>query len=264
MLRALRAIHDRDRLRAALHRDRGLQLYALGDLDPAFWPRTTWYASGGEGELAPLDEVALLYDAGSQAVLLALTPGAPGGMAALLGAIAHLLPRRFYAHLSPGLASALIGAGYRAAPRGAHRKMLLATGATLDSASAERLSRVDLSALLEFYRQAYPGNWFDPRMVDTGQYFGVREEGRLVAVAGVHVYAPSERVAALGNIATLPGWRGRGLAGRVTAALCSSLLLEQIDCIGLNVAAQNAAAIACYQRLGFSPCGRYEEWQFES
>lgn len=79
-------------------------------------------------------------------------------------------------------------------------------------------------------------------------------------MAGVHVYSPAKRVASLGNIATRPDARGRGLAGRLTAALCR-LLQDEIDVIGLNVRADNAAAIACYRGVGFEFRHAYSEWR---
>ena len=55
--------------------------------------------------------------------------------------------------------------------------------------------------------------------------------------------------------------RGRGLARRVTAGLCR-LLRAEIDVIGLNVRAENAAAIACYQSVGFQAHHDFDEWRF--
>jgi ribosomal protein S18 acetylase RimI-like enzyme len=81
----------------------------------------------------------------------------------------------------------------------------------------------------------------------------------LVSVAGVHVVSLHYRVAALGNITTRPALRGRGYARRVTAHLCQSLA-QRVDHIGLNVKADNAAALACYRRLGFQTIGQYEEF----
>jgi len=80
-----------------------------------------------------------------------------------------------------------------------------------------------------------------------------------VAAAGVHVYSASRGVAALGNIATHPDRRGRGLGRAVTARLCASLLAT-VRHIGLNVHAENAAAIACYRGLGFEAVARYGEF----
>ena len=82
------------------------------------------------------------------------------------------------------------------------------------------LGESDLLELDELYRAAYPGTWFTPRMLATGRYVGIRHDGRLACVAGVHVYSPTWGVAALGNVATLPELRGRGLARAACAALC--------------------------------------------
>jgi ribosomal protein S18 acetylase RimI-like enzyme len=46
----------------------------------------------------------------------------------------------------------------------------------------------------------------------------------------------------------------------VTAALCR-LLQDDIDVIGLNVRADNAAAIACYRGVGFEIRHAYDEWR---
>ena len=106
-------------------------------------------------------------------------------------------------------------------------------------------------------RRPIPGTWFVPRMLATGRYVGIRRDGRLVCVAGVHVHSPTWGVAALGNVATLPELRGQGLARGACAALCLLLLADGIETIALNVRADNAAAIAAYTRLGFEPVAAY-------
>ena len=116
---------------------------------------------------------------------------------------------------------------------------------------------------MAFYSHSYPDNWYDPRMLETGYYVGIRREGKLVCAAGVHVYSSTYRVAALGNIATDPALRGQGLAQRATAQLCRALLTT-VDTIGLNVKADNAAAIACSRKLGFEVAAEYEEAMFDA
>ena len=74
----------------------------------------------------------------------------------------------------------------------------------------------------------------------------------------MHVYSAAYRVAALGNIATAPARRRRGLGRVVTAAVCQSLLAS-VDVIGLNVLADNAAARRCYEGLGFTDVCEYDE-----
>jgi RimJ/RimL family protein N-acetyltransferase len=77
-------------------------------------------------------------------------------------------------------------------------------------------------------------------------------------VAGVHAVSRQFGVAAVGNIATRPALRGRGYAQRVTAALCTALVGDGLQ-VGLNVGADNAAAIAAYRRVGFDVLARYDE-----
>lgn len=252
------SLSDRARLRAYLRRAPALHLYELGDLDDFFWPRTRWYALEDGGDLAA---VALLYEAPEVPVLLALgEPAQAAPLTALLGELRDRLPPRLYAHLSPGLAGAL-APRFAGGPPGALWKLALADRAPLDgvdTTGAAPLGPRDRDELESFFAHAYPDNWFDPRMLETGQFFGIRQGGELVAAGGVHVYSPAERAAALGSIAVAPAHRGRGLGGRVTARICRSLL-QTVDHVGLNVRADNRAAIACYERLGFTRVAPFEE-----
>jgi RimJ/RimL family protein N-acetyltransferase len=249
-----RSVHDRTELAALLRRNAALHTYELGDLDDFFWPYTTWYRRD--------DAVALLYHGLELPTLIALAPPEP--LAGLLKGLGPLLPRRFYAHLSPGGAAALAD-DFRGDPHGLHHKMALTDHAKLHAATpaGEILGPDDLPDLLRLYAEAYPGNWFDRRMVETGHYVGVRRDGALVAVAGVHVWSPVYRVAALGNVTTHPAARGQGLATATLAAL-SRRLLETVDVISLNVKADNASAITVYDRLGFTPVADYDEIAFIS
>jgi predicted GNAT family acetyltransferase len=95
-------------------------------------------------------------------------------------------------------------------------------------------------------------------MLGTGQYFGLVSNGRLAAISGIHVFSPIYRVAALGNIATHPDDRGKGFGTGVTRRLCLELL-KQVEHVGLNVKADNVAAISCYEKLGFEIHCTYEE-----
>jgi ribosomal protein S18 acetylase RimI-like enzyme len=250
---------DKATIERFLRADPALHVYALGDLDDFFWPRTTWYGLRGPDGLRA---VLLLYRAVDPPVVLAIEERDPPAALELLQRAIPSLPRRFYAHLSPYLVEPL-GATHRLDSHGPHLKMVLADparvlGAPLPPLPVRVVGEEDLPAMRELYRQSYPGNWFDARMLATGQYQGAFEGGEIVAVAGVHVYSERYRVAALGNVTTHPRLRGRGLGAAVTAALCRSLL-RRVDCIGLNVAAGNAAALGCYEKLGFEVRAAYEE-----
>ena len=133
-------------------------------------------------------------------------------------------------------------------------------------AGLERLHVEHCDELRAFYaRDAYlpeerGGRFFESYMPELGPWFGIREAGRLVSVAGVHVVSARTSVAGVGGIATRPDRRGRGLA--LTAVLCRALR-EQVELVGLNVAAANASAIRCYESLGFREVCRYEEMELE-
>jgi predicted GNAT family acetyltransferase len=186
-------------------------------------------------------------------------------MRLLLNTLLPLLPRRVYAHLDAYAVPALADA-YDIESHGGHYKMGLldvARTATTDNRAVVPLTADDLPELAALYGAAYPGNWFVARMVEAGFYYGLRREGTLVSAAGVHVCSRRYGVAALGNIATLPEWRSRGFARTVTAALCRGLLDAGIRHIGLNVRADNPAALACYEGLGFRRVGEYGEYMLE-
>lgn len=250
-------LHTKIEIEAFLRPYTFLHLFAIGDLDEFFWQYTTWYALKDNEQIK---EVVLLYTGTTQPTLLGLTGEPAGLMRDLLWSVMHLLPKRFYAHLSGDLA-AVFAESYRVQSHGEYYKMALTGEALLnniDTSEVIGLSPSDASDLEGLYRASYPGNWFDPRMLETGYYYGIRRDDDLVSVAGVHVYSPVYKVAALGNITTRPDFRGRGLAAAVTAKLCKALSLT-VDHIGLNVKADNTSALSCYERMGFERIASYEE-----
>lgn len=262
---ALISLHDRAQIERALLRYPEILAYELGDLDDFFWPRTVWYALDDEDS----DTLALLYLSPGSPTLLMLEPDVERARA-LMRALLPMLPRRFYAHLTQGLEEVLRegGASWRLTPGGLHLKMALRHFDEVEQASSvgvTALGRGDLGDIEALYAQSYPGNWFDPRMLETGHYVGIRSpEGPLQSIAGVHVFSRDYGIAALGNITTHPHWRGQGMASRVTAGLCQRLLASQVSRICLNVKADNEAAIACYRNLGFVTVSSYGEFQVEA
>jgi GNAT superfamily N-acetyltransferase len=253
-------LHDKEEIRAFFSQNIPLHLYEIGDLDEFFWPYTAWHAlKDADG----LKAVVLLYTETSLPVLLALAEE-PAYTRELLQSIIPSLPGRYYAHLSPGLEDVFQGSR-KLVSHGRHYKMALTQPALLDAVDVSRvipLSLTDMEDLARLYEQSYPGNWFVPRMLNTNQYFGIHGPRGLVSVAGIHVYSPTYKVAALGNITTHPNLRDQGLGKAVTAKLCLSLL-ETVDHIGLNVQMDNEEAIRCYRKLGFEVVAEYGEFMVE-
>lgn len=254
-------LHSRQEIETFLRRDTFLHIYSIGDLDYFFWQYTTWYALRDSQQ--EITELVLLYSGASLPVLLAITEEPGDGMRALLQSISHLLPKRFYAHLSGDRAS-IFANDYHIQPHGLHYKMALIYKNWVDTIDTSRvvpLTIYDLPELEALYRVSYPANSFDPRMLETGYYYGIRQGRDIISVAGVHVYSQRFKVAALGNVTTHPDFRGQGLGTAVCAKLCQALL-QTVDHIGLNVKADNASAIASYKRLGFEVIAEYSEYAF--
>lgn len=247
--------------------DSALHLYELGDLDPFFFEHTRWLAH--DDDRGRLGALALLYTGAELPVLLAFKHRRQRDeerMVELLKEATSRLPKRFYAHLSPGLEKAF-GEAFEKEDHGAHIKMVLARPGALEASTENPAMRMlgpgDLDAARKLYEAAYPEHWFDARMLQTECYVGAWEDDALSAIAGVHVVSRDKKVAALGNIATHPDHRRKGLAKRAVSALCRKLE-KDVDHIGLNVKADNQAAIALYSSLGFEKHADYGEWMLKA
>lgn len=247
------SLHDKSEIETYLRQDVFLQIYPLGDLDDFFWPLTVWYGTKYQGHLNAL---IMLYLSHPAPTLQAFHHD-PEVLRPLLQASLHLMPHHFYAHLSPGLAS-IFGEFYQVAPMGDHLKMGLTQSKDLAwDNEVFALGAENLDEIHHLYNRSYPGHWFDPRMLESGQYYAIRQQGKLASISGIHVYAPKYKVAGLGNITTLPRFRGQNLSQRVTSHLCHALF-QNVEHIGLNVKKDNRAAIACYRKIGFEVVGEFE------
>ena len=204
--------------------------------------------------------MVLLYTQPAVPVLIAISDGPPAPIEAVVLEIIDELPQALYVHVTPALLETL-GQRYTVVDASRHLKLALTRIDLVErySIPVDVLAIDDLHEISAFYESAYPETWFDARMLATGRYVGVRADAQLVCIAGVHVHSRAFGVAALGNVATVPALRGQGLARGVCAALCQLLLSDGIETIGLNVAADNAAALASYAKLGFEQVTAYTE-----
>ncbi|MEO6457571.1 MAG: GNAT family N-acetyltransferase [Chloroflexia bacterium] len=251
------SLHDKEEIERFLRHNTFLHIYSIGDLDDFFWENTVWYALKHEGEIK---QIILMYTALEMPTVLAFTEQPEDEMRGFLGSILPLLPSRFYTHLTQGLRS-LLEEDYEVQCHGTFYKMALTDMSRLDmvdTSSVTGLTSSDLGEVAELYKVSYPGNWFDPRMLETGHYYGLRRDNALIGVAGVHVYSDKYKVAALGNVTTHPQYRGQGIATACCASLCHELS-RTVEHIGLNVKADNKGAIASYRKLGFEAIATYEE-----
>lgn len=256
----IQILHDKSIILSFLKRNPELQVYCIGDLDDFFWPKTIWYALVEDETIL---SIALLYSGMEIPTLLLFHADHAEYSKILLNRVKSILPDAFYAHLSPGLIDIFDRKNIIEDYGLTHKMALRKNPPVINDSNIRRLSVDDLPAILDLYTLAYPHNWFDKRMLETGKYFGYFKNQQMAGIAGIHVYSPQYRVAALGNITTHPDYRKRQIAYKLTAALCSDLF-KSVDFIGLNVKSNNDFAIKCYTKLDFEIIGQYEEYYLKN
>jgi ribosomal protein S18 acetylase RimI-like enzyme len=111
----------------------------------------------------------------------------------------------------------------------------------------EGLNISEVDEMLALVELTKPGPFFK-RTPELGSYLGIREKGRLVAMAG-------ERIRPLGHteisaVCTHPEYRGRGYASSLVSALVQKIM-ERSEIPFLHVRTENVGAIRVYEKLGF-------------
>jgi ribosomal protein S18 acetylase RimI-like enzyme len=110
------------------------------------------------------------------------------------------------------------------------------------------LTPSDVPEMSVVYAATRPGRTLCPRIQKLGQFLGIREEGKLVAMGGLRLHIAGYRE--ITTVATLPGHEGRGYATAIMRAL-----IERIHARGerpfLTVRTDNTRASEIYRRLGF-------------
>lgn len=110
------------------------------------------------------------------------------------------------------------------------------------------LTPADVPEMSVLYTATRPGRTLCPRIQKLGQFLGIREDGKLVAMGGLRLHLPGYRE--ITTVATLPSHEGRGYATAIVMAL-----MARIHAAGnkpfLTVGTGNTRAIEIYRRLGF-------------
>jgi predicted GNAT family acetyltransferase len=239
------SLRDKSEIRRRLNADREWSLYALADLDEGMFEHCDWWCEADGLALVfrgiEIRPVFVLGDAASTRSLLASLPQASG-----------------YLNLKPHQVEAASGI-YRFRERHQMRRMFL-DHAKPRAGPVEILTSAHLDEIERLYATGDGGGIaFAAFQLNTGFFRGLRRDGELAAVAGVHVVSRNESVAGLGNIFTHPDCRGRGFAQTVTSAVAMALREAGIETIGLNVEDTNSAAIRAYERIGFRAHFSYYE-----
>ncbi|MEP7183322.1 MAG: GNAT family N-acetyltransferase [Betaproteobacteria bacterium] len=116
-----------------------------------------------------------------------------------------------------------------------------------DAGPIAALAAADVDEMLALVELTRPGP-FRSRTVTLGTYVGIRDEGRLVAMAGERMWIGDHRE--VSAVCTHPDAQGRGYARSLMANVVNRMLRAGQTPF-LHVESGNATAIAVYRRLGF-------------
>jgi ribosomal protein S18 acetylase RimI-like enzyme len=109
------------------------------------------------------------------------------------------------------------------------------------------LGEADVPEMLELTALTDPGP-FRARTIELGGFLGIRENGRLAAMAGQRLAIPG--YAEVTAVCTHPDFRGRGYARALVSAVTRTIH-ERGETPILHVYSANTAAIRVYEGLGF-------------
>jgi len=246
---------DKAAILSFLETDRGYAAYLIGDLEPALFADCTWAGATrtgrGDAQMGRVEALVLHYRGLDPAAFVLM--GEPEGLRAILN---HALaPERVYLTCRPERLDLTrefytwdeITPMWRMVLSPAHFKP---TWDVPDQAILAPLRPAHIAQINELFVLG-GGLAFSPAQVELGVFYGVLDEGALVAVAGTHLVSPTYSVAAIGNVFTHPDYRRRGYGTLATSAVSAELRRRGIQTVVLNVAQENALALRIYEKLGF-------------
>ena len=111
----------------------------------------------------------------------------------------------------------------------------------------ERLTDADAADMLALATLTKPGP-FTLRAQALGEFFGVKEDGRLIAMAGERM--KPEGFTEVSGVCVHPDFQGRGL-GRLLSVFMTHRVLARGETPCLHAFAANDKAIGLYESIGF-------------
>lgn len=109
------------------------------------------------------------------------------------------------------------------------------------------LGESDAAEMTALAEHAQPGPW-GPKTRLYGPFYGIRQDGRLVAMAGQRMLMPG--MAEVSGVSTYADYRGRGYARALICHVMRAMVARGEQPF-LHSYAHNAGAIALYESLGF-------------
>jgi ribosomal protein S18 acetylase RimI-like enzyme len=116
------------------------------------------------------------------------------------------------------------------------------------SVTLAQLTADDVPQMSLLYQATRPGRSMAPRLHELGGVLGVKQDGRVLAMACLRMHFPGYRE--ISTVGTLPGHTGRGYATGLVAELARRIHAAR-EIPFLTVRVDNTRAIEIYERLGF-------------
>lgn len=242
MVLSIKRLEDKGEIYAFLSEDRLYAAYAIGDLEPALFRHCDWHASTRNGKL-----MALCLCFKGLAPDRVFLMGAAEDLGPLLDGV--LRAQRAYFACRPEQTAALRRFYSLAKTEVMLRMVLDSQEFTPCDGPVRRLGGRHVNQLQDLYRR-YGDVAFAPYQLDQGVFYGLEQDGRLVATAGTHLVSRAYSLGIVGNVLTHPDHRGLGYASVCTSAVVEELLAQSLDVV-LNVGQTNGPAARVYERLGF-------------
>jgi ribosomal protein S18 acetylase RimI-like enzyme len=139
-------------------------------------------------------------------------------------------------------------------------QMVATSSVAAEDADADVLSLNDVPEMLELVARTQPGP-FGPRTIEFGGYIGVRQSGRLVAMAGERLRCGG--FTEISAVCTDEDQRGKGLATTLTLALVHRIRARSEEAF-LHASTHNVSAIRLYKALGFELRSEVDAFVVES
>lgn len=196
---------------------RHAQLAEGGELARRYRPDTVPFAAARDDAPDSLRELAAL--------------AAPGQSMLLLQAGSIVLP--------PGLVATVSAEGVQMI---AERRL-----PRVQDDRVEQLGEADAAEMLDLATLTKPGP-FTLRAMALGSFWGLKREGRLIAMAGERM--KHEGLTELSGVCVHPDFRGEGL-GRLLSLFVAGEIFARGEQAYLHAYATNVRAIALYESMGF-------------
>ena len=131
----------------------------------------------------------------------------------------------------------------------------------IDSISQEKIVELGddhSKELFDLVNLVQPG-YFKPKTQLLGDYYGIYQQGKLVAVTGQRM--KMNQYTEVSAVVTHPDFVGRGFAKQLVAHTVNKIF-DQSKIPFLHVTESNVAAIALYEKLGFRTRRKISFWHF--